>query len=183
MRFIYISETQLLIQAWYLNYRIQNVHCSGFSVDIWLSFSTPANNIYSVTHQSVGFTIKEQWECHFSMSVFEQLLYNLCLSLSYSINVKHNNKCIRFEHSLLSYPDTPCLSLINIREKGHSWAILLKLTACQQSFRLIFLKGYKHLSTTATPVLHHIFKTVFFSLTDCHGSQVNSIYMDQYHKS
>lgn len=72
--------------------------------------------IYRMTHQSVGFTIKEQRECHFSMSVLEQLLYNLCLSLSYSINVKQENKCIRSEYSLLSYPDTPFLSLVHIKE-------------------------------------------------------------------
>lgn len=84
----------------------------------WHSMAIPAHNIYSVTHQSVGFTIKEQRECHFCTSVFEQLLFSLCLSLSYSINVKHNNKCIRSEHWLLSYPDTPCLSLIHIRERS-----------------------------------------------------------------
>lgn len=78
---------------------------------------TCTHNIYSVTHQSVGFTIKAQRECHFCMSAFEQLLFSLCLSLSYSINVKHNNKCIRSEHWLLSYPDTPCLSLIPIKRE------------------------------------------------------------------
>lgn len=78
---------------------LENTHCTLDWLFCWhlafLLYNRIQHILCSMTHQSVAFTIKAQWECHFSLSVLKKLLYNSCLSLSYSINGKHNNKCIR----------------------------------------------------------------------------------------
>lgn len=79
---------------------IANIECALISVFFFFFYTALLSHI--CRHGNVGLTIKDQ------------LLYGFHLSLNYSFCIRHNNKCIRSQHPLLSYLYTPNLSFTDI---------------------------------------------------------------------